>query len=153
MMRSDVSRRRPLGKHHEGIFFEKRTMILKQARQQLSGFKLSTDLVSVEATTEKLPPGTMQKGKLSTDLVSVEATTEQLLNESIAWAARRFSLKIAAPTDTRSVESKKFHSCSIGVASQSLLPPTQGRWRVFSVTVFHYHGCMSDNKSLALSPV
>ena len=67
--------------------------------------KLSTDPVSVEATTEKLHAASLKKGKLSTDPVSVEATTEKLWNESIAWFTRRIRLNVAVPTGEGSLES------------------------------------------------
>ena len=101
-------------------------------RCHVSRCRLSTDLVSVEATTEWLPAIALVFSKLSTDPVSVEAATGQLLNESVCLFARRFSLKVAAPTDSESMASDSSHLSSPGVAGLSLLPPTQGRWRAFS---------------------
>ena len=66
---------------------------------------------------------------------------------------RRISLKVAAPTDARSVASKTFHFCFIGVAGQSLLPPTRGRWRAFSITAFHGYCRFPDEKSFTALPV
>ncbi len=118
------------------FFREKTAMNTKKEWWGLTSFKLSTDPVSVEATTEWLNSSPTTKSKLSTDPASVEATTEWLLNESHGLFARRFSFTVAAPTDAGSVESDQFHLSSLGLAFQSLLPPTRGRWRAISDNPF-----------------
>ena len=67
--------------------------------------------------------------------------------------ARRISLKVAASTDARSVESKTIYSGSIGLAGQSLLPPTRGRWRAFSITAFHDYCRFPDEKCFTALPL
>ena len=98
-------------------------------RGQLRYGKLSTDPESVGATTGQLTRSQLRYGKLSTDHESVGATIEELRTNSIGWFTRRISLKVAASTDAGSVESKTFLFCFVGLAGQSLLPPTRGRWR------------------------
>jgi hypothetical protein len=123
---------------HPGGLLEHMVTLLKSAEKikGLSSFKLSTDPVSVEAATGQLTRGQSRYGKLSTDPESVGATIEELRTNSIGWFTRRISLKVAASTDAGSVESKTFLFCFVGLAGQSLLPPTRGRWRAYSVTTF-----------------
>ena len=87
--------------------------------RRMMGLELSTDPASVEVATEQLTVVATARSKLSTDPVSVEAATGRLLNGPIGLFARRFSLKVAAPTDAGSVESDQFHLSSLGLAFQS----------------------------------
>ena len=86
--------------------FEKTAMNLKQDRRRPSLSKLSTDLVSVEATTEQLPKRTHKD--------SLQALHRPRVGGSRDWTATFF------PPSTRPLSF---------IAQQSLLPPTQGQWR------------------------
>ena len=135
----DISRRwafpdmgdgvRRAGQRREGFFVEKTAL----NRKRYGGYsQVSGSPPTPRRWKQRLSSyheDKFQKSMLSTDPVSVEAATGQLSSDSTVWFTRRIRLKVAASTDAGSAESQTFQFCSLGVARQSLLPPTRGRRR------------------------